>query len=265
MKIAADFRLLARNALRGKWTIAVITGLIAMMLGATGSTGPEVNFKFDGHHSNLSIDYSGATIFSTQGGVAPELQALLLGGAFYIGLAAIVFGVLYFVLSSVVGVGYARFNLELIDGEEASIGSLFTYFSYWKNTAMAKLLQAVYILLWSLLLIIPGIMASYSYAMTKYILAEQPELTAKEALALSKKMMYGNRWRLLCLQVSFIGWALASALTMGIGVLWLVPYMETATAAFYREITGTWSSEPVKEKGEVIDVDDDEYYYSEEK
>ena len=84
--------------------------------------------------------------------------------------------------------------------------------------------------------------------MTKYILAEQPELTAQEALARSKELMYGNRWRLFCLQVSFVGWALASALTMGIGVLWLVPYMETATAAFYREITGTWSSEPVKEK-----------------
>jgi len=260
MKVAADFRLLARNALRGKWTIAVVAGLIAMILGGVGSTGPEVNFTYDGHHSNLSVDYSGMTIISTNGGVAPELKALLFGGALYIGLAAIAFAALYFILSSVVGVGYARFNLELIDGEEASIGSLFTYLSHWKTTALAKLLQVVYILLWSLLLVIPGIMASYSYAMTKYILAEQPELTAQEALARSKELMYGNRWRLFCLQVSFIGWAILCIFTLAIGNLWLIPYMEAATAAFYREITGTWESEPVLEETEEVE----EYYYSEE-
>ena len=74
---------------------------------------------------------------------------------------------------------------------------------------------------------------------TDYILAEHPELTASEAIEQSKELMSGNRWRLFCLQFSFIGWRILSALTFGIGNLWLRPYEQAATAAFYREITGT--------------------------
>lgn len=103
---------------------------------------------------------------------------------------------------------------------------------------MAQLLQTVYILLWTCLLIIPGIMASYSYAMTGYILAEHPELTAGEAIAQSKAMMAGNRWRLFCLQFSFIGWDILCVLTLGIGNLALRPYRHAAEAAFYRELCG---------------------------
>ena len=90
-----------------------------------------------------------------------------------------------------------------------------------------------------MLFIIPGIIASYSYAMTDYILAETPELTAKEAIERSKDMMEGNRWRLFCLEISFIGWGILSLLTLGIGSLWLTPYMEASMAAFYREVSGT--------------------------
>ena len=67
-----------------------------------------------------------------------------------------------------------------------------------------------------------------------------PELTASEAIEQSKQMMYGHRWRLFCLQFSFIGWDILSALlTFGIGSLWITPYKQAATAAFYREISGT--------------------------
>ena len=93
--------------------------------------------------------------------------------------------------------------------------------------------------LWSLLFVIPGIVAGYSYAMTGYILAEHPELTASEAIEQSKQMMSGNRFRLFCLQFSFIGWDLLCALTLGIGNLWLRPYKQAAEAAFYREVSGT--------------------------
>ena len=82
-------------------------------------------------------------------------------------------------------------------------------------------------------------MASYSYAMTEFILAEHPELTAGEAIAQSKVMMAGNRWRLFCLHFSFIGWDILCTLTMGIGHLWLRPYRQAADAVFYREITGS--------------------------
>ena len=142
--------------------------------------------------------------------------AVLVGGAIYLILAAIVLGVLYFILGSVIEVGYARFNLNLTAGEKPPFETLFSCFPNWKTVAMARLLQTVYILLWTLLLVIPGIVAGYSYAMTDYILAEHPELTASEAIAQSKAMMAGNRWRLFCLQFSFIGWSILCTLTLGL-------------------------------------------------
>lgn len=123
--------------------------------------------------------------------------------------------------------------------ENPKINTLFAYFKNWKTAAAANLLVTLYILLGILLFIIPGIIATYSYAMTYYVLAEHPELSAREALQRSKEMMSGNRFRLFCLQWSFIGWVLLCILTLGIGILWLRPYQQAAFAAFYREVSGT--------------------------
>ena len=238
MKYAADFRRIAREALSGKWMIAVLVGLVAMLLGGASSGGPEVKLNIDASGANASFEFAGQTLFSTGGGLDSEIGAFLVGSAIYITIAAIVMAVVYFVLGSIISVGYARFNLDLVDRGEPGFETLFGYFSYWKTTAIARLLQSVYILLWSLLFIIPGIIATYSYAMTEFILAENPDLTASEAIARSKEMMSGNRWRLFCLHFSFIGWDILSSLTLGIGNLWLRPYKQAANAAFYREITG---------------------------
>ena len=83
---------------------------------------------------------------------------------------------------------------------------------------------------------IPGIIAFYANIMGAYIMLENPELTAREALAKSREMMKGNKWRLFCLSFSFIGWDILAALTLGIGHLFLCPYVEAANAAFYREL-----------------------------
>lgn len=239
MKYASDFRAIARDALRGKWMIAVIVGLVAALLGGGGSDGPQVKLNISETGANLDFAFAGQTVYSTGGSLHSGIGAFLVGSAVYIALAAIVIAVIYFVLGSIIQVGYARFNLELVDRHDPSFDSLFAYFSYWKTTAVARLLQSLYVLLWTLLLIIPGIIAGYSYAMTEYILAEHPEFTASEAIDRSKQMMSGNRWRLFCMQFSFIGWDILSALTLGIGSLWVRPYKQAATAAFYREVSGT--------------------------
>lgn len=239
MKYAADFRAIARNALRGKWAIAVIVGLVAVLLGGTANEGPEIKLNIDGSSANLKFEITGQSIFSTGGGLNSDVGAFLVGGAIYIILAALVIAAVHLLLGSVVGVGYSRFNLELIDHNHAGFEHLFMYFPYWTNAVCTRLLKSVYIFLWSLLLFIPGIIASYSYGMTDYILAEHPEMTASEAIAASKEMMSGNKWRLFCLHVSFIGWAILCAFTLGIGNLWLNPYRNAATAAFYREVSCT--------------------------
>ncbi len=102
-----------------------------------------------------------------------------------------------------------------------------------------NILTAIFVLLWTLLFIIPGIIASYSYAMAPFIMLENPNCGARCAISESKEMMRGNKWRLFCLDISFIGWIILSAFTLGIGYLWLNPYMEVSRAAFYREISGT--------------------------
>ena len=240
MKFAADFRLIARNALNGRWKIAVIACLIASLLGAVSANGPELNVDFSDSGANVNVEFAGQVVYGTSSGFHSALNGFLIGGAIYILLIALVMAVVFFILGSIVGVGYSRFNLDLIDRQkEPEIGTLFNYFSHWKTAAAAGALQALIVFLWTLLLIIPGIIAGYSYAMTQYILAENPELSASEALESSKEMMTGNRWRLFCLQFSFIGWDLLAALTLGIGNLWLNPYKQAATAAFYREISGT--------------------------
>jgi uncharacterized membrane protein len=235
--IASDFRRIARGALRGKWMLAVFAGLIATLLGAVGSDGPEFNVNVEGGSAKATRDLAGMTIFSTGGSLDSNIGAFLAGFAGMAVLVSLFLLVFHLIIGSVVGVGYARFNLNLVDGREAGFNDLFSAFPIWKTALIAGLLQTLYIFLWTLLFIIPGVMAGYSYRLTSYLLTERPELRAGEAIALSKQLMSGNRWRLFCLDFSFIGWSILCTLTLGIGSLWLVPYKQAAYAAFYRDVT----------------------------
>lgn len=238
MKYAADFRRIAREALSGRWTVAVITGLIASLLGAGASNGPELKINISGNGADVVFQLAGQDIYNTASGWNTHLTGILVSGAVFLTVAVLIMAVIYFLLGSVIEVGYARFNLDLVDRQkEPEIGTLFGFFAHWKTTAAARFLQGFYVFLWSLLFIIPGIIARYSYAMTGYILAENPELAASEAIGRSKQMMAGNRFRLFCLELSFIGWDILCMLTMGIGNLWLRPYKKAAAAAFYREVS----------------------------
>ena len=241
MRLAEDFRRIARNSLTNKWLIAVAVGLVASILGGIGSNGPEFKVNIDGSNIAMNFNMAGQTIYSTgtNGGINSEIGAFILASLPIIITAALFMAVIYFVLGSFIGVGYAKFNLNLVDRNKASFENLFEYFSNWKTTTITRLLRALYTFLWSLLFIIPGIVAGFSYAMTEYILAENPDLTPDEAIQASKSMMMGNRWRLFCLQFSFIGWDILASLAFGIGHLWLTPYKQAAYAAFYREVSGT--------------------------
>ena len=241
MKIAEDFRRIARNALTNKWFIAVAVGLVASILGGISGGGPEFKVNIDGSNISMNFNVAGQTIKSigTNGGVDSDVGAFILACLPIIIIASLFAAVIYFVLGSYIGVGYAKFNLNLVDKKNAAFETLFEYFSHWKTTTIARLLRALYVFLWSLLFIIPGIVAGFSYAMTDYILAEDPELTADEAISQSKSLMLGNKWRFFCLQFSFIGWDILATLAFGIGHLWLTPYKQAAYAAFYREVSGT--------------------------
>ena len=121
--------------------------------------------------------------------------------------------------------------------ESVDLENLFDGFRGGRYTRVfcALFLVNLFTFLWALLLIIPGIMKAFSYALTPYIIMDEPELTARQAITRSCEIMEGRRWKLFCLYLSFIGWGILSLLTFGIGFLWLVPYMNASIAAFYED------------------------------
>lgn len=172
MKLAADFRQAAREALRGKWPIAILIGLVAVLFGGAGSGGPEVKFNYDVSSGvSTTFGYGGQTIYSTGYGLDPKWSGLLVVGAVYLIVIALVLAAAYFILGSIVGVGYAKYNLGLVDRTEPGFEALFAYLPNWKTTTLTRLWKGLYILLGTILLVIPGLIMGYTYAMTDYILA----------------------------------------------------------------------------------------------
>lgn len=129
--------------------------------------------------------------------------------------------------------GMTMFWLSISRSTGARLEQLFDGFRRFGKALAAYLLVLIYTILWSLLFIIPGIVAALRYSQTFYILADDDTISAPAAIEKSKKMMYGYKWQYFCLQLRFIGWALLSILTLGIGFLWLVPYMQVTAAKFY--------------------------------
>lgn len=134
--------------------------------------------------------------------------------------------------------GFMLCFLRLVRGEDSSemVGDQFKVFNRYGRVLGTSLLVLLYTLLWTLLLIIPGIIKGYAYAMTPYVMNDYPEKAADDCIHESRMMMQGYKWKLFCLDLSFIGWALLCCLTVGIGFLWLQPYIEASHAKFYDEL-----------------------------
>ena len=143
-----------------------------------------------------------------------------------------------FLLTGPLMVGLAHYFLHLADRNNPQINDLFGHFKNFGNTFVLYLLTTIFTFLWSLLFIIPGIIAGISYAMAPYIIAEHPEIKAADAIKLSKEMMKGHKGEFFILQLSFIGWFLLSLLTLGIGLIFLSPYVSAAEAEFFNEVSG---------------------------
>ncbi|KQB22706.1 hypothetical protein AL712_12235 [Bacillus thuringiensis] len=129
--------------------------------------------------------------------------------------------------------------LHIIREKDARIGHIFRWFTAGSKFIKSFLLYIVvniYIFLWFLLFIIPGIIKSFSYAMTYFIINDHPEYSINQAITESRRMMDGHKMEYFILCLSFIGWFILSCITLGIGFLWLIPYFYTTSAAFYEEI-----------------------------
>ena len=196
MKTNQDYKNAALAALKGNWGPAVLLALAMMGVSAVASA---------------TGSSAGASIFQVAVSIC-VLMPLTVGA-------------------------YAAFRGLLHGQTENFVHNAFgVSFNNWVHNVGAMLLTTVYVFLWTLLLIVPGIIKGISYGMTPFILAEKPELSAKEAIDLSMEMMEGHKMEFFMLWLSFIGWCLLGLLTLGIGYLWIMPYMYTATAAFYEDV-----------------------------
>ena len=169
---------------------------------------------------------------NTIGGIG--ILALVVGGILLFIVLFIVIAAIHAFLFNPLEAGTARFFVRNLN-DKAEIRELaYCYDHGYLNVVKTVFLRDLYIVLWGLLLIIPGIIKSYEYRMVNYILAENPEMCTKEVFAMSRDMMRGNKWRAFVLDLSFIGWHLLSLITIGlVGIFYVFPYKNMTNAALY--------------------------------
>ena len=162
-----------------------------------------------------------------------------------------------YIIAPALSIGLTMVYLSVTYGEDVQINMLFDGFRgrlFGKSIALF-LLIIIYTMLWSLLFVIPGIIKAYSYSMAFYILAENPDMTANEAITESKEIMNGHKWELFVLGLSFILWAFAIVFTLGIAAIYVEPYMQLTIANFYHNIKRQPVAEAVSYDAPVVEAD----------
>ena len=164
------------------------------------------------------------------------LGTIIVAGLIMSAAAAFTFSIATIVLSGVIEVGLAIVMLNIVRGHEVDFVQMFNGFENFGTTCLAGVLTGLYTLLWTMLFIIPGIVKAYSYSMTFYILADNPDMNPNEAIKASCQMMKGHKFDLFVLHLSFFWWNLLGSVTFGIAYIYVIPYMSAAEAKFYDTI-----------------------------
>ena len=216
---ASQLRLKARESLKGNYWPAVGVAFVAAIFGA---------LMVNGGSYNINLEKRVTEIFGDLPTILKTYLLIAAGGAGALSLVNLILG-------GVVQLGYAQYLLKQQDREINSVKDLFSKFDYFGQGFLQLFLRNLYAFLWGLLFLIPGIVKTFAYAMTPFIMAENPNLTANEAITISKEKMNGHKGELFWLSLTFFGWSLLAALTGGIGYIFLNPYINAAYAAFYRD------------------------------
>lgn len=216
---APQIRLKARESLKGEYWYAVLTAFVASIFGA---------LLVNGGSFSVNVEERFSELFT-------KLPAIIKWYLMIVGSAAGALSLVNLILGGVIQLGYADYLLKQHDREIHTTKDIFSKFDYFAQGFLQLLLRNIFTVLWTLLFIIPGIVKSFAYAMTPFIMAENPDMSAKEAIKLSQEKMMGHKGELFWLCLTFFGWSLLAVLTGGIGYIFLNPYMNAAYAAFYRD------------------------------
>lgn len=252
---------------RNYWKSVLISLILALLVGG-GSSGSSIssavsNNLIGSSDSSVTDDYSNddSSLYdgndfyddTYDGNVEDDIDDLNsmadnTAGMMAIGIFLIVFIMMFVVLMAVVilldvfifnplEVGCKKYYLRNLN-EPAQVGNIgYAFDNNYKNITKTMFFRDLFTVLWTLLFIIPGIVKSYEYQMIPYLLADNPQMTKEQAFQESKRMMQGQKWKAFVLDLSFIGWNILSALTLGIlGIFYVQPYMDATHAALYEAL-----------------------------
>ena len=220
-----ELRKKAWNSLKGKYWKAF---LVVLVLGVLASSGTGL---VTGAQSMTEIVNA----------VDPaQMDSTMELGAMVISVAALVVCLVGLLVSIFVGnaatVGQSHYFIKNTDSDPSFADAFNGFKVKYRRNIGTLFVMGIKLALWSLLFVIPGIIKSFEYAMIPYILADDAEISSKDAFKKAREMMKGNKWRLFKLNLSFIGWELLCGLTLGIGMFFLLPYIHAANAEFYVEL-----------------------------
>lgn len=220
-----DFKQLSLQQLKGNYGNVTVALLVVMLI--TGAVSAIFNLP-----TTISTNLQGGTGLED---ISAPLAILSSVGS-----------VIACIVASLFAYGVSKYMLNFVRSGQSDIRYIFSGFSEgfntWVRAFVLQVLMSVFIMLWSLLLVIPGIIASYRYMMAYYILADNEDMSAIDAIRASKQMMIGHKWELFVLHLSFIGWIALCIITCGIGFIFLAPYMDASIANFYEYLRGIYDS-----------------------
>ncbi len=206
----------AKKSLKGKYgdiiVMFIIVALISALAGALGA-GLDNLLNLSKHEI---VDLGFTTFTYTTTGLFTSLFALIVTG--------------------ILGFGIIEYFLNISRNKEVNWKDIFNRKDMFVFYLILSLLVGLFTFLWSLLFIIPGIIAALSYSLVYYIKLDNPELEYMDTIKKSKELMNGHKWDFFLLQLSFIGWVLLVPFTLGILAFWLVPYMTVTECNFYNKL-----------------------------
>ncbi len=230
--VRSDLKARGKAAFKSNYWLCVVAAIIALILEGGSSR------SVSGFGNTDAID---SVYFDATGNLNLDISSTILLGVLMAVLGASIIALILdiFVLQPI-NAGVKRFFL-VNTGEKAKLGEVLYAFkngNYW-NVVKTKFLANLYIILWTCLFIVPGIIKVYSYRMVPYILAENPQMSTKEIIDRSRQMMDGNKWKAFVLDISFIGWYFLSAITLGlVGIFFASPYIMATNAELYLTLSG---------------------------
>lgn len=209
-----ELKTAAKENLDGKWLTAIAVTVVAWLLvdAFTSNSGANASMRYMMENGHFVRVENGDNTFKN----LMSIVSLIIGGPIYFGVAA------YF--------------LKLSRYQPVEFSEMFSGFSLFKTNFILHLLLAIFIVLWTLLLIIPGIIAAIKYSMAYYILNDNPEIGGLEAIRRSTEMMNGHKMRFFQFWLSFLGWFILGIATFGLGMIYAVPYYRAAKANFYLDL-----------------------------